>query len=1456
MIDAIIRFSIQHKLVIGLGTLLLVALGIRAITRLPIDAVPDITNNQVQVITIAPSLATLEVEQFVSYPIERALGNLPHVHELRSISRFGVSQVTIVFDDAMDTYLARQLVNERLQLVRGSMPPGVEQPYLAPLSTGLGEVYQYVIHPKPGYEDRYDAMALREVQDWIITPQLMGTPGVAEINSFGGFQKQFEVAVDPARLQGMGIGIGDVLEALERNNANTGGAYIERGPTAYYIRGVGLVGGLEDIGRVVIDTPAEGAPLLVRDVATVRLGHAPRYGAMTRNGEGEVVGGIVMMLRGENANKVVKGVKERLAQVEASLPEGLTIEPFLDRTSLVDRAIRTVRNNLTEGALIVILLLVLFLGQWRAGFIVASVIPLSFLFALIMMELTGVTGNLMSLGAVDFGLLVDGAVIIVEAVLFQLHRGRAGGLLTQREMDEEVRGSASRMMNAATFGQFIILIVYIPILTLGGIEGKMFRPMAQTVVYALLGAILLSLTYVPMMSALLLKRRTGPTHTFSDKLMGALERTYAPVLASALNNRMKVVATALVLFVLAVFGFQRMGGEFIPQLEEGDFAFHSILPQGASLSASVANNKLVEQKLLQFPEVKLVVGKTGTAEVPTDLMSPEQTDVMVILKEKDEWTTTQDYWALADSMLKALETIPGVFFEINQPIQMRFNELMTGVRQDIAIKVYGADLDTLLHYAERIADVVEHVPGAGAPQVERVAGQPQIVVRPDRERMAALGFDVDELNRNVRAAFAGEPAGLVYENERRFALVVRADTAARKGIDDVRALYVRGRNGMLVPLSQVAQVEYEDAPAQITHENAQRRVYVGVNARGRDVESLVADMRARVEEQVKLPPGYWYTFGGQFENLLEAKARLFVAVPIALLLILGLLYFTLRSLRNTLIIFTAVPLSAIGGVAALWLRDMPFSISAGVGFIVLFGIAVLNGLVLMTTFQHLATEGLGVIDRVKQGAIMRLRPVLLTASTDAVGFLPMALSSSAGAEVQRPLATVVIGGLITATVLTLVVLPALYVLFTRSGKGGLKGVPVAGSLLIACALPATASAQQPERLPLDSALHMAFRNNGMLEAAALFVEQAEASKGSAWSFDKTTFFLENEDIAPSFPQGIFKMGLAQRIEFPTVYGARSAVARERVGWAEARFDAAARDLERDVRLAWNTLELAAAEERQLRRLDSLYADLVRVAELRHATGEAPLVEKASAIARRQQVAVQRDRATRALAIAQLDLQRLLRTDRLLLSAAEQPVPDALPVMDRPPGDHPLLESARREVRLAERQRNVERHATLPDLSARWFDQRLYLNEGGPRAVTGADDLFRGYSLGIGLPIAFWDHRSRIKSAGLQERIAHEQAEQLRADLNAGYRSALERARQAREAWLAYDGPLTEQAGVIERSATEAYKAGDIGYVELTTLLAQSTDLRLGRIQARATYLEALIQLDHFTGTLFPFNPAR
>ncbi|WKZ66739.1 MAG: CusA/CzcA family heavy metal efflux RND transporter [Flavobacteriales bacterium] len=1439
MIERIIRYSIQHKLVIGLGTLVLIALGIRAITRLPVDAVPDITNNQVQVITIAPTLATLEVEQFVSYPIEQALGNLPEVHELRSISRFGVSQVTIVFDDRFDTYLARQLVNERLQLVRNDLPPGVDQPYLAPLSTGLGEVYQYVIHPKPGYEGRYDAMQLREVQDWIIARQLMGTPGVAEINSFGGYLKQFEVAVDPVRLQGMGLGIGDILQALERNNANTGGAYIERGSSAYYIRGVGIAKGLDDIGRIVVATPEEGAPVRISDVATPRLGHAPRYGAMTRNGVGEVVGGIVMMLKGQNANDVVAAVKARLASIEKNLPEGLMIDPFLDRTALVGRAIGTVEKNLLEGALIVILVLVLFLGQLRAGLIVASVIPLAMLFALILMDLTGVTGNLMSLGAIDFGLIVDGAVIIVEAVLHRLHHGREHAVLSRKEMDGEVSTAASRMMNAATFGQFIILIVYIPILSLSGVEGKMFGPMAQTVAYAILGAIILSLTYVPVMSALFIKRRTGVEKpSFSDRMMAAVEAGYKPTLERVLSHRWPVVITALVLLAASVFGFLRMGGEFIPQLEEGDFAYHSILPQGSSLSASVANNKLVERKLMQFPEVKMVVGKTGTAEVPTDLMSPEQTDMLIMLKDKDEWTTTQDYWTLADSMLKALQTIPGVLFEINQPIQMRFNELMTGVRQDIAIKVFGPDLDSLLQYAERIAAIVQQVPGAGPPQVERVAGLPQITVRYDRDRMAMLGADIDELNGTVRAAFAGEPAGSIYENERRFDLVVRADTGARRSLEDVARLFVRGSSGQLMPLEQLAQVGYEDAPAQITHENAQRRIYVGVNARGRDVESLVADIEQRVNAQVKLPAGYYITFGGQYQNLVEAKARLAIAVPLALLLILGLLYFTFRSLPDALLIFSAVPLSAIGGVAALYLRDMPFSISAGVGFIALFGVAVLNGMVLISTFQQLAREGVDdVVERVRKGTVMRLRPVLMTASVASLGFLPMALSGSAGAEVQRPLATVVIGGLVSATLLTLVVLPVLYVLFIKARP--LKAP--AALVLLALLVPGLSHAQQSPTIPLDSALAMAFRNNGVLRAAELAVEQAEVAKGSAWNIDKTGFFVENEDVSPATPDGIFKMGLAQRIEFPTVYAARNQAAKARIGLADADLALAARDLERDVRLAWNALSQAVEEASVLRSLDSLVGELGRVAELRHATGEVPLVEKASALARRQQVAVQRERAERAVAIAQLELKRLLRTDDPLLPASPHPVEASLP--DATITAHPLLDRAEGEVLLAHQLKRVEGNRALPDMQGRWFNQRIY----------GVSDEFRGYSLTIGLPIAFWDQRGRIKGASLQERIAREQADQQRADLSAAYGSVLTRAQQAREAWQAYEGPLAEQAAVIERGAATAYKAGEIGYVELTALITQSTDLRLGRIQSRASYAEALIQLDHFTGTLFPFT---
>ncbi len=1430
MIERIIRYSIRHKAVVGVGVLALLIGGLVALRHLPVDAVPDITNNQVQVITLAPTLATLEVERFVSYPVEQALASLPRMIELRSISRFGLSQVTAVFEDGMDTYLARQLVNERLQQLGGSMPPGVDPPFLAPMSTGLGEVFQYVVRADSAHHDQYDAMKLRELQDWVIGRQLLGVPGVAEINGFGGQLKQFEVAVDPIRLQAMGLGLGDLIDALQRNNANTGGAYIEHANNAYFIRGVGLATGLDDIGRIVVDTPREGAPLLVSDVATVRLGAAPRYGAMTRDGEGEVVGGIVMMLKGGNASDVVEAVKTKLDAIRAGLPEGVVVEPFLDRADLVGRAMATVRTNLLEGALIVILVLVLFLGQLRAGLIVASVIPLSMLFALILMQLTGVTGNLMSLGAIDFGLVVDGAVIIVEAVLFRLHHlPERDGLLPRSAMDEEVEHAAGRMMSAATFGQLIILIVYIPILALTGVEGKMFRPMALTVVYAIIGAIVLSLTYVPVMSALFVPRKTGPTVTFSDRMMDRLNRAYRPLLDRALRHTKLVLGLSIALLASAVFAFTRMGGEFIPQLEEGDFAFHSILPKGASLSASIENNAAVERIMKQFPEVKAVVSKTGTAEVPMDIMSPEMTDVLILLHEKRSWTTGRSYWELADTLYKALHRIPGVFFEINQPIQMRSNELMTGVRQDIAVKLFGPDIDTLLHYAKEVAEAVADVPGAGAPAIERVEGTPQITITYDRERLAALGADVDELNRTVRAAFAGEPAGSVYEGERRFDVVVRADSAHRASLADVASLFVRTRDGKSMPLDQLAEVAFVATPAQITHENAQRRIYVGVNARGRDVEGLVADMQARVAERIQLPPGYFLEFGGQFQNLREAKARLSIALPVALLLILLLLWTTFRSLPDALLIYTAVPLSAIGGVAALLLRGMPFSISAGVGFIALFGVAVLNGMVLIGTFRDLAAHGVSdVVERVRQGTAARLRPVLMTASVASLGFLPMALSNGAGAEVQRPLATVVIGGLITATALTLLVLPVMYVLYHGRKRGGAKkATPLVTALFLLCVLPA--SAQIP-RFTLEEALRTAHTNAPMVLAARAEAERMEALRGAASDLPKAeVLYMRGQYNA--YVREDNNITATQTIPFPTLIAARSGAARAEAEVAQAQRSLTESDLAWQVRSAWHRLQYLQAVERLLIEQDSTWSELARTNALRAETGDVSPLERTTAEVRAGQSLdeLRRHRnlleAERTAFGALLGLNNAADAAPIALAALQ----DALP--DTAVKQGPELRLLGERVQAAEQQHRVERNAFLPDLTVGYFNQTLIgaaLNAENSRLATRSDR-FQGFQLGVSLPLWAKPQAARSKAAAYQEEAAQHALAAGERRWHTELTAALQRINSDKATLLWYTEEALPNADRILQASRTAYAAGAISNAEHVLNLQQALAIRRGHL---------------------------
>jgi heavy metal efflux system protein len=1034
MLDNIILYSIRNKLLIGLLTFALIVWGSYSFTRLPIDAVPDITNNQVQVITIAPSQSALDIERLVTFPVEQTMATIAGIEEMRSFSRFGLSVVTIVFEEDIDVYWARQQVNERLSVAAEQIPVGIGNPTIAPVTTGLGEIYQYIVRAKKGYESRYDAMELRSIQDWIVRRQLLGIEGVAEVASFGGYLKQYEISIDPDRLSSYNLGIADIFNALQKNNQNTGGAYIDKKPNAYFIRSEGLIGSLDDIAKIVVANTDNGTPIQIRNLADIRYGHATRYGAMTYNAESEVVGAVVMMLKGENSSAVVNRVKERVTQIQKTLPEGVTIEAFLDRSKLVSRAIGTVETNLIEGALIVIVMLVLFLGNFRAGLIVASVIPLAMLFAVSMMNLFGVSGNLMSLGAIDFGLIVDGAVIIVEATMHHLGLRSITRRLTQTEMDHEVYESASRIRMSAAFGEIIILIVYLPILALVGVEGKMFKPMAQTVAFAILGAFILSVTYVPMMSALFLSKDRHHKRSISDRMMDFFHRQYQPLLGMALRHKLVVVVAAVVLLIASFFAFKNMGGEFLPTLEEGDFAIETRVLTGSSLSYTVDQAmKSADILLKNFPdEVTKVVAKVGTSEVPTDPMPIEACDLMVILKPKDEWTKADSRDELAEKMAEALEVLPGVNYGFQQPIQMRFNELMSGIRQDVAVKVFGEDLEVLADLSKQIGRVASSVDGVRDIYVEEITGLPQIVVNINRDEVAKYGLNVELINQTISAAFAGQHAGLVFENEQRYDLVVRLATENRQSIEDVSNLFINTANGQQIPLKQLASIEFKVGPNQIQREDAQRRVVVGFNVRGRDVESVVNEMENAIARRLKLPPGYYTVFGGQFENLQEAQARLAVAVPVALLLIFILLFFTFNSVRHSLLIFSAIPMAAVGGVAALLIRDMPFSISAGVGFIALFGVAVLNGIVLISQFNRLREEGLTDIEEIiRRGTQIRLRPVLMTAAVASFGFLPMALATSAGAEVQKPLATVVIGGLISATILTLIVLPCLYVYFEK-----------------------------------------------------------------------------------------------------------------------------------------------------------------------------------------------------------------------------------------------------------------------------------------------------------------------------------------------------------------------------------------------------------------------------------------
>jgi cobalt-zinc-cadmium resistance protein CzcA len=1463
MINRIISFSIKNKFIIGLFILALIGWGSYSLTKLPIDAIPDITNNQVQVISLAPSLATQEVESFITAPIEIAVANIPDIIELRSISRLGLSVITVVFADGVDVYWARQQLSERLKEAEEDIPAGLAQISLAPISTGLGEIFQYRLAVEKGYEKEFNPMELRTIQDWVVRREMLGTPGVADINSYGGFVKQYEIAVNPERLRGMNLTITDIFSALEKNNENTGSAYIDKKPNAYFIRGIGLVKTIEDIEKIVVKINSSGFPVLIRDIATVQFGSATRYGAFVVDTT-EAVGGVVMMLKGANAHEVIDNVETRIESIQKTLPKQVRIEPYLNRSDLVGRSIGTVSRNLIEGALIVIFILVLLLGNVRAGLIVASVIPLAMLFAISMMNIFGVSGNLMSLGAIDFGLIVDGAVIIVESVVHRIfmskHHHSGMVKLTQQQMDENVFDSAKRMMSSATFGQIIILIVYLPIMALVGIEGKMFRPMAQVVTFALIGAAILSLTYVPMASALFLSKKTSHKQNFSDLLMIWFRKAFNPAIAFALRRKVLVTVSAIGLFLFSLFLFSRLGGEFIPQLEEGDLASGVMTLQGGSLTNTVdevikANRILLEN----FPEIKHAVCKIGAGEIPTDPTPMETGDYIITLKDKSEWVSATTREELVGKMEEKLVALAGVKFEFQQPIQMRFNELMTGSKQDIAIKIFGDDLNTLSQKASDVEKIIQTITGVADINVEKVTGLAQVQVEYNRDRLAQYGLSVEDVNTVLRAAFAGSQAGVVFDEEKRFALVVRLDKDYRQSLDDVKNLTVVLSDGLQIPFEQVADISIKSGPAQVSRENTKRRITIGFNVRNRDIQSVINDVTAQIDEKVKLPTGYYVTYGGQFKNLEAAQKRLSIAVPVALLLIFVLLYFTFHSVKQSLLIFTAVPMSAIGGVFALWLRGMNFSISAGVGFIALFGVAVLNGIVLIAEFNRLEKEGVtDITERVLKGLHTRLRSVILTGAAPALGFLPMVISTSAGAEVQKPLATVVIGGLITATLLTLIILPVLYIIFS-SGKFRFsfksKSVKTLSLLLlfyIGSSFFNITNAQQTRTINLHDAIQTALDSNLAVKSATLSIDVRKALKGAALDLPKTVIDGQYGQFNSYTNDNSF--AVSQSFAFPSVYLNRYKLANANIKSSEWQFKVSQLEIATQVKQVYWQYVFLTAKQKLLSYQDSLYSGFLRAAELRAKVGETNRLEMITARSQSLEIKNQLYQVTADIGIYSRKLNILLNSKSMPIPAEKDLHRIGFSFLNDSSSveQNPLLGYVQQQVEVSQIEKRLERSQMLPDINLGYFSQTIIGTQdvdGVPRNF-GQDFRFTGVQAGIAIPLWFTPYTSRAKAAKISENVARTDAEYYSKSIAGNYRSLLDEYSKFSSSIDYYETQAVPEADLIIEQATRSYRAGVLDYLDYVLTLSRALSIRQNYLDALNNCNQTIISIEYITGKIF------
>lgn len=1435
MFKAIVHFSIQKKLFVGLTTLFLLLGGIYAMMTLPIDAVPDITNNQVQIVTVSPTLAPQEVEQLITMPIEIAMSNIMNVEEIRSVSRFGLSLVTVVFKESVPTLDARQLINEQIQTVAGEIPTELGTPELMPITTGLGEIYQYVLRVEPGYEEKYDAMELRTIQDWIVKRQLSGIPGIVEINSFGGYLKQYEVAVDPDALYSLNITIGEVFEALNRNNQNTGGSYIEKINKAYYIRSEGMIGKIKDIERIVI-TNRGGIPIHISDVGSVRFGSAKRFGAMTKDGEGECVGGIAMMLKGANANVVTKELEARVERVQKMLPEGVRVEPYLNRSELVDRNISTVIRNLIEGALIVFIVLIIFLGNVRAGLIVASVIPLAMLFAFILMRVFGVSANLMSLGAIDFGIVVDGSIVILEGMLAHIYSRRLmGRTLSAEEMDREVEAGAGHVARSATFAVLIILIVFFPLLTLTGIEGKYFTPMAKTLVFCIIGALILSLTYVPMMASLFLKRTISSKPTFADRFFGKLNGVYRRTLHFCLRHIWGTIACSFAALAVSLFLFTRLGAEFIPTLDEGDFAMQMTLPAGSSLTHSIELSKQAEETLMKsFPEIKHVVAKIGTAEVPTDPMAVEDADIMIVMKPFKEWTSASSRAEMVEKMKASLEPITGAEFNFSQPIQLRFNELMTGAKADIAIKLYGEDMAELYKKAKEASLFVEQVPGAADVIVEQAMGLPQLVVHYDRAKIARYGMNIEELNTIIRTAYAGEAAGVVFENERRFDLVLRLDNDKVADLN-LDKLFVRTAEGIQIPVSEVATIELVNGPLQINRDATKRRIVIGVNVRDADIQKVVRTIQETLDKHIKLEPGYYFEYGGQFENLRNAIDTLTIVIPVALSLILLLLFFAFKSVTYSLVVFSTVPLSLIGGILALWLRGLPFSISAGVGFIALFGVAVLNGILMINHFNNLRkqTKYQMTTNRIlAKGCPHLLRPVFLTGLVASLGFVPMAIAKSAGAEVQRPLATVVIGGLIVSTILTLIIIPVFYRLVNSSAawkrQRWLKRL-LPFLLFLGILFPTHAQ----QTVSLEEAVTIALENHPRLKTATASIERSRASRGESWEVSPTTFNYSWGQINGE-TRNDNQMEITQSLGSLLTPFYKNALVNRQVATGEYYRDLVKKEITAEVKRAWAYYQYAF-------HLCALYKEQIewagrlrKASQLRYEQGDITLLERNMSSTLVADLQTRLSQAEEELQLATRRFSWTCYSDSPLLPMDTTLVLFPARVAEIAPSDIHLnyFRSVADEKKAMLR---IERSRFFPELSVGYVRQKI-------APLSGLDS----WMVGISFPVLFFPQHSRVRQAKIDSYIARTEAESNIRQLNNKVEELSVALRKEGEHIRYYTTGALPEADALLKSATVQFKESETDITQFVQSLNAAREIRRGYIEAVYAYNISALELELYS----------